>query len=190
MKMMSMLYRLGRERNVVPEPPWRSESWLNRRNRVEARVRLRSIELTLEGNSFWRITGNLRGLRIDCRKGPLWITQSGAAADVILHAGQRFVAGEGTLVLQSEPSPEAETRDSPTDGRTPESAAFGVLTTACGSAQIKVVRERGTVERTEAGVAWVRQDAAENLAFGLVGLAALIAIGYCLNTVMGLPWPH
>jgi hypothetical protein len=193
MKITPVLYGLEGG-NPVSEFALRWGTCLNRRDAAGFETPVRSINFALDGKSLWRIAGRPSGLRIQCRKGRLWITQSGVAADVILHAGQDFVAvSDGAIVVQSVPAPAAERDDSTAADLAREPVAFGVVTLPAGRARSAVVSKRELVPPQGAGWDWARPDAAmrwEQLACGLAWLSALVAIAYCFKTVVGLPWPH
>src|SRR5437867_8408244 len=103
MKMTSLSCGQGRERHGVLELPWRwGAAFLGQRRAADWASAGRAIEFALDRNSLWRIAGSVRGVRIDCREGRLWLTQAGASADVILQPGQSFVANAGgAIVVQS-----------------------------------------------------------------------------------------
>src|SRR5439155_12497207 len=131
MKITSLSIGWGGERNGVLELPWRwGAAFLGARRTADPAGVGRTIEFALERNSLWRIAGHVRGVRIDCRQGRLWLTQAGAAADVILQPGQRFVANAGgAIVVQSVSSFNAT-----------DEAALGTLTVSTGAPRLKIHR--------------------------------------------------
>jgi hypothetical protein len=174
----------GGERNGSLPLPWRwGAAFLADRRAAERTTAGRTIELALDRNSLWRIAGSVRGVRIDCRQGRLWLTQAGAAADVILQPGQSFVAtAGGAIVVQ--PVPASDCMDE---------AALGTLTVTTGAARLKVHRRQ-----TAAAPARIEMDLAdrdrpgmwEELAFIAVWICGVFSVWYCLKTVLSLPWPQ
>src|SRR5438309_8054256 len=103
MKMTSLSCSQVGERHGVLELPRRwGAAFLGQRRGADRAVAGRTIEFALDRNSLWRIAGSVRGVRIDCHQGRLWLTQAGAAADVILQPGQSFVAKAGGAIVRSE----------------------------------------------------------------------------------------
>ena len=184
MKMNSLSRGPGGERNGVLELPRRwGATFLGQRRAANRAIAGRTIEFALDTNSLWRIAGSVRGVRIECRQGRLWLTQAGAAADVILQPGQSFVANAGgAIVVQRVPSFNAT-----------DEAAFGTLTVTTVAARLKI-----HCRQTAAGPARIGMDLAgrdragmgEQLAFIAVWLCGVFSVWYCLKTVWSLPWPQ
>src|SRR6266542_5553253 len=109
MKMTSLSRGRNSGRSGLLELPWRwGASFLGPRQAAGRASAGRAIEFALDRNSLWRIAGSVRGVRIDCRQGRLWLTQAGAAADVILQPGQSFVSDDGgAIVVQPVPASNA-----------------------------------------------------------------------------------
>lgn len=151
----------------------------------EGDAKSRTIEFALDSNSLWRIAGNLRGVRIECRLGRLWITQEGAAADVILQSGQSFVAtNDGALVVQSVPSSANRTESSTAGG----DIAFGVASVP-GSVHLRISRTPKATTRTRIGFDLVDRDPTapcERLAYAVLWGCGLVGLAHCFRTVIGL----
>jgi hypothetical protein len=184
MKMTSLSRSQGGERNGVLELPWRwGAAFLGHRRAADRAIAGRTIEFALDRNSLWRIAGSVRGVRIGCRQGRLWLTQAGAAADVILQPGQSFVAkAEGTIVVQSVPSFNAT-----------DEAALGTLTVTTGAARLKIHRGQTAAAPARIGLDLADRDRTgmwEERAFIAVWLCAVFGVWYCLKTVLLLPWPQ
>jgi len=67
------------------------------------------------------------------------------------------------------------------------------IVVAESSGRAPVVREHQSTRPAGTGFNWVRPDAVarwEKLAFAILWLSALVAIGYCFKAVTGLSWPH
>ena len=178
MKMTSLSCGQGRERHGVLELPWRwGAAFLGQRRAADRAIAGRTIEFALDSNSLWRIAGSVRGARIDCHQGWLWLTQAGAAADVILQPGQSFVAkAGGAIVVQSVSSFNAT-----------DEAALGTLTVAPGVARLKMHRGQTAAGPTRIGVDLADRDRAgmwEELAFVAVWLCGVFSVWYCLKTVL------
>ena|SRR2546425_270624 len=183
MKMTSLSCSQGGERNGVLELPWRrSAALLGQRRVVDRAIAGRTIEFALDRNSLWRIAGSVRGVRIDCHQGWLWLTQAGAAADVILQPGQSFVArAGGAIIVQSVSSFNAT-----------DEAALGTLTVATGAGRLKMHRGQTAAGPARIGMDLADRDRAgmwEQLAFIAVWLCGVFSVWYCLKTVLSLPWP-
>ncbi len=56
-------------------------------------------ELELQRGKLLKLAGDLRGERIICEKGSLWVTQTGDPEDHVLKAGQEFIVTNPGLVL-------------------------------------------------------------------------------------------
>jgi len=143
MKMTLLSCGQNGERNGVLELPWRwGAAFLGQRRAADWERAGRTIEFALDRNSLWRIAGRVRGVRIDCRQGRLWLTQAGAVADVILQPGQSFVAnGEGAIVVQPVPSFIAA-----------EEAVLGTLTVTPGAARLQIHRRQMAAARARIGM--------------------------------------
>src|SRR5439155_18238459 len=133
MKITSLSIGWGGERNGVLELPWRwGAAFLGARRTADPAGVGRTIEFALERNSLWRIAGSVRGVRIDCREGRLWLTQAGASADEILQPGQSFVANAGgAIVVQSVPLFDTKAAD-----------ALGTLTVGPGAERLRIHRRQ------------------------------------------------
>lgn len=58
------------------------------------------MELLLNKQELLNLGGDMNGIRIVCREGRCWITQSGDSRDHILGAGDRFrVKASGQLII-------------------------------------------------------------------------------------------
>jgi hypothetical protein len=57
------------------------------------------VELSLCPDEIIKLSGDMRGLRIVCRTGALWITQANDEKDYTLQAGEAFVVTRPGLVL-------------------------------------------------------------------------------------------
>jgi hypothetical protein len=184
MKTTSLSCGQAGERNGVLELPWRWRDafLLQRRDADRTRAR-RAIEFTMDSNSLWRIAGSVRGVRIDCRQGRMWLTQAGAAADVILQAGQSFVADAGgTIVVQPVPSFDATGE-----------AVLGTLTVTPGVARLEIRRRQTVAASARIGMDMADRDRTamwEQLAFIAVSLCGVFSVWYCLKTALSLPWPQ
>ena len=184
MKMTSLSRGQSSGRNGVLEFPWRWGAAFLGQRQAAGRARAgRAIEFALDRNSLWRIAGSLRGVRIDCREGQLWLTQAGAAADVILQPGQSFVANTGgAIVVQAVPSFNAE-----------DAAALGTLTVTTGAERLKIHRRQANAAPTRIGMDLVGRDRTrlwEQLAFVALWLCGVFSVCYCLKTLLSLPWPQ
>ena len=182
MKITSLSIGWGGERNGVLELPWRwGAAFLGARRTADPAGVGRTIEFALERNSLWRIAGHVRGVRIDCRQGRLWLTQAGAAADVILQPGQRFVANaRGAIVVQPVPA---------SDGA--EQAALGSLTVPRRAARLQIHRAQTAATPARIGMDLADRDRSgmwEQLAFIIVWLCSAFSVWYCLESVLSLPW--
>ena len=167
----------GGERNDVLELPWRwGAVFFGQRRAADRASAGRTIEFALDRNSLWRIAGSVRGVRIDCRQGRLWLTQTGAVADVILQRGQSFVANAGgAIVVQPVPS----------FGATDE-AALGTLTMTPGAARLKIHRGQTAAAPARIGTNLADRDRTgmwEQLCFIAVWLCGVFSVWYCLKTV-------
>lgn len=170
MKRTLLSCRQGGERNCVLEFPWR---W-GAADRMSAG---RAIEFAMDKNSLCRIGGNVRGVRIDCRQGRLWLTQAGAAADVILSAGQNFVAeAGGAIVVQPVPS-----------FNDAGEAALGALTVLPNAVRLKIHHRPTAAAPARIGMDLVDRDQTgtwEHLAFIAVWLCGVFSVWHCLKTVL------
>jgi hypothetical protein len=182
---MTSLSRVQRSgRNGVLELPWRwGAAFLGQRQIADRAGAGRAIEFALDRNSLWRIAGSVRGVRIDCREGRLWLTQAGAAADVILQPGQSFFANaRGAIVVQPVPSFSTE-----------DEAALGTLTLTTGAERLKIHRRHATAAPTRIGMDLADCDQTtmwEQLAFIVVWFCGVFSVCYCLKTLLSLPWPQ
>jgi len=183
MNITSLSCAQGGERSGVLELPRRwGVAFLGQRRAASTAIGGRTIEFRLDRNSLCSIAGSVRGVRIDCRHGRLWLTQAGAAADVILQPGQSFVADAGgTIVVQPVPGFNALVE-----------AAVATLTVNTRAARLKIHPESGaTLARIGMGPAdRDRIGMWEQLAFIALGLCGGFGVWYCLNTVLSLPWPR
>ena len=185
MKMSSLFHGFSGERNGLAELPLRWGAALLGQRRV-ANTPPRKMEFVLGAQSVWRITGHVRGLRIECRHGRLWITQAGAVADVNLQPDQSFVAeDDGTVVVQPVPFPHSPADDS-------RRVAIGIATALDSNARLRIYRGDKSALQTRIGLDLVHRDnsvAWEQVVFGVLWLCGLFSVGYCLATVMQLTWP-
>ncbi len=170
--------------------PWETAG-LNQRGREAGAGRPRSVEFGLENDSVWRIAGLVRGLRVHCRAGRLWITQAGESADMILNAGQSFVAREdGAMVVQAVSAGTRGQNGAASTGDTNSGKkAVCVVTVAAETAPPPVSRGRCWAAKTRIGYDRIEPDrgpAGERVAFIVLWLCALTAIGYCLKMVIEL----
>jgi hypothetical protein len=178
MKITSLSCAQGGERSGVLELPRRwGVGFLGQRRAASSTIGGRTIEFRLDRNSLWSIAGSVRGVRIDCRHGRLWLTQAGAPADVILQPGQSFVADAGgAIVVQFVPEFNASVE-----------AAVATLTVNTGSAARLKIHPRsagaGAADRDRIGM-W------EQLAFIALGLCGGFSVWYCLKTGLSLTWPQ
>ena len=181
MKMTSLSCGPGVQRNGVLELPRRwGAAFFGQRRAADRAISGRTIEFALDRNSLWRIAGSVRGVRIDCRQGRLWLTQAGAAADVILQPGQSFVANAGgAIVVQRVPSFNAT-----------DETALGTLTVTTGAARLKIHRRQTAAAPARIGMDRDRTWTWEQLAFIAVWLCSVYSVWYCLKTVLSLPWPR
>ncbi|PYL01649.1 MAG: hypothetical protein DME19_00875 [Verrucomicrobia bacterium] len=182
MKMKTLLYGHGGGRNGVPELASRwGAALFGPRREVRKRTAKRLIQFAFDSNSSWRLEGDVRGARIDCRRGRLWVRQAGAAAGVILQPGQSFVSDdEGAIVVQPVPAP-ADT----------DEVALGTVTAA--AAQLKIHHGQEAVAPTRISMNLARRERTgfwEHLVFIALWLCGLFSVGYCLKTVLWLPWPQ
>ena len=184
MKMTSLSRGRSSGRNGVLELPWRWGAAFLGKSQAGGRVSAsRAIEFALDKNSLWRIAGSVRGVRIDCREGRLWLTQAGAAADVILQSGQSFVANAGGAIVV-QPVPSFNTEDA---------AALGTLTVTTGAERLKIHRSQATAAPSRIGMDLADRDRTrlwEQLAFIAVWLCGVFSVCYCLKTLLSLPWPQ
>lgn len=59
-------------------------------------------EVNLRRASIWRAEGDLRGEKITCTAGQIWVTQENDLNDYVLNQGEVFwVTRSGTLVVQA-----------------------------------------------------------------------------------------
>ena len=170
------------ERNGGPGLAWRwGAAFLGRRRAADRPSAGRTIEFAMDRNSLWRIAGDVRGVRIDCRQGRLWLTQTGAAADVILQAGQSFVADAGgAIVVQPVLSFNAS-----------EDAVLGTLTVTSGASRLRIHRRRAVAAPARIGMGMADRDRSamwEQLAFVAVSFCGVFSVWYCLKAVLSLPW--
>ena len=185
MKMTSISYGQRGERNGALELPWRwGAAFLSPRRAAGRTSAGRPIEFAMDGNSLWRIAGSVRGVRVDCRQGRLWLTQAGAAADVILQAGQSFVADAGgAIVVQPVPSFDDT-------GQVSGEVVLGTLTVTPGAARLKIHRRHTVAASVRIGMDMADRDRTaiwEQLAFIAVSLCGVFSVWYCLKTVLSLP---
>ncbi|HKS36592.1 MAG TPA: DUF2917 domain-containing protein, partial [Verrucomicrobiae bacterium] len=110
----------------------------------------RRVEFALDADSLWRVEGNVRGLRIDCRQGRLWVTQEGSFADRILLPGQNFLAADGGAVVVQSVSPSEPSVIH--DG-----IAFGEASVP-GSVRLGITRTSKALTRTRIGFDRVESD--------------------------------
>ena len=178
MKTTSLSCGQGGVRKGVLDLPWRwGIAFLGQRRVADRRSAGRAIEFAMDSHSLWRIAGRVRGVRIDCRQGRLWLTQAGAAADVILQAGQSFVADTGgAIVVQPVPSVSAI-----------DQAALGTLTVTPGVARLQIHRRQtaaapARVAMNLAGRDWTGMG--EHLAFVALWFCGLFGVWYCLKSVL------
>ena len=184
MKMTSLSCGPGDERNGVRELSWRwGAALLGQRRAADRALPSRTIEFALDRNSLWRIAGSVRGARIDCHQGRLWLTQAGAAADVILQPGQSFVANAGGAIVV-QPVPASDCMDE---------AALGTLTVTTGAARLKIHRRQTAAAPARIGMDLADRDRPgrwEELAFIAVWICGVFSVWYCLKTVLSLTWPQ
>lgn len=195
MKMISSSESLSPERNNRRQVALRWGARLFGHKEITGHFAAKqTIEFMLTANSLCRVAGNLSGLRIICRQGRLWVTQTGEVADVILRPGQIFVSrNEGAILIQpvAAPADEIEVCDTERD-RPYDEVACGLVIAPAGDVQLKVEREPKSATRTAIGLEISRNGAvqfSEKLAFAVLGVSSLVAVGYCLRTVLTLPWP-
>ena len=182
MKTISLSCGQGGDRNRGLDRSWGWRAvFLGRLRAEDRRLAGRTIEFALERNSLWRVAGRVRGVRVDCSRGRLWLTQAGAAADVILRPGESFVANaEGAIVVQTVPGPNGTAE-----------AAQGTLTVCMEAARLEIYRRQCAAAPVRIGMDLAERDrggAWEHLAFVAVGLCGLFGVWYCLKTVLSLPW--
>jgi len=183
MKMTSPSPALGVEENDVQAPPAPLGAALfGLRRAADRPIAQRTIELTLESDSLCRIAGHVRGARIDCRQGRLWLTQAGAAEHVILQPGQNFVAdGDGAIVVQAVPAVAARGPVA-LDTHTVSTGAAACLNLHQGpktGAPARIGMDLTDGHRT----GWWEQ-----LAFVVLWLCGAFSVGYCLKKALTLPW--
>ena len=184
MRITSFFCAQGVERSGVLELPRRwGVAFLGLRRAASSATGGRTIEFRLGRNSLWSIAGSVRGVRIDCRHGRLWLTQAGAPADVILQAGQSFVADAGgAIVVQPLPGFNA-----------PVETSVVALTVNLRSAErFKIHRGSGAAP-ARIGLGMADRDRIglwEQLVFIALGLCGGFSVWYCLKTVLSLPWPQ
>jgi hypothetical protein len=59
-------------------------------------------EVSLHKASLWRADGDLRGEKITCTAGQIWVTQENDLNDYVLNPGEIFwVTRSGTLLVQA-----------------------------------------------------------------------------------------
>lgn len=174
------------ERTLVEIAPRWQTSGLNQRGRETGPDHHRSVEFGLENDSVWRIAGLVRGLRVHCRAGRLWITQAGESTDRILNAGQSFVAREdGAMVVQAVSVGIRGQNGAVSTG----DKAVCVVMMPVETSPPPVSRGRCWAAKTRIGYDLIEPDrgpAGERIAFIVLWLSALTAIGYCLKTVIEL----
>ncbi len=159
MKLTSLSFGRGREQNGLWELPWR-------RRTADRTNAARTIPFALERDSLCRIAGNVRGVRIDCRQGRLWLTQAGAAADVI-------------LVLQPVSAFAAEGQ-----------ASLGSLTLPRGVARLQIHRRQTFTTPARIGMDLTdpdRNGTWEQWAFLVVWFCGVLSVWCCLKWVLSLP---
>src|SRR5436190_6260979 len=177
MKTISFSYGQSGDRNRGLVPSWRwGAALLGLRRATDRTLADRTIEFTLDKNSLGRIAGSVRGVRIGCRLGRLWLTQSGAPADVILQPGQSFVADAGgSIVVQPVPGFNA-----------PVETAVGTLTMNTGAARLKIHSRQTVAAPARIGMGQADRDRTgmwEHLAFITVWLCGGFSVWYCLKTL-------
>ena len=183
MKMTCHFHLLDVEGNGVQATAARlGASLLGLRRAPDRPIGQRTIELALELDSLCRIAGHVRGARIDCRQGRLWLTQAGVAADVILQPGQSFMAdGDGAIVVQSVPAV----------------ASVGPVApgahTVSAHAGARLELHRGPKTGAAARIGLDLADGQwtgwwEQLVFVVVWLCGVFGVGYCLKTALTLSW--
>jgi hypothetical protein len=183
MKMTSLFYGPIDGQNSLPGLAGRGAAALPGRRGADDRPAGRcAIDFALDADSLWQVTGRVRGARIECHQGRLWLTQSGAVADVILQPGQSFTAeGDGAIVVQ-------QVSASIADG-----IAFGTVTVSGGVARLKIQRGRKAGAATRLGMELAggnRAFAWEQSAFIVLWLSGVFGVAYCLKAVLSLPWPY
>jgi hypothetical protein len=181
MKIISLSRGRSGARNGVLDLRWLWSAPVPGQSPVPARAFPgQTMEFALERDSLWRVAGRVRGVRVDCSRGRLWLTQAGAAADVILRPGESFVANaEGAIVVQPVPGPNGTAE-----------AALGTLTVCVGAARLKICR-RHCAAPVRIGMDLAERDrggAWEHMAFIAVWLCGVFTVWYCLKTVLSLPW--
>jgi len=181
MKINSFSCARGERSGVLELPRRWGVAFLGQRRAANRAIGGRTIEFSLDRNSLWSIAGSVRGVRIDCRHGRLWLTQAGAPADVILQPGQSFVADAGgAIVVQPVPGFNA-----------PVEAAVATLTVNTGSAARLKIHPRSAAAPARIGIGVADGDPVgtwEQLAFIVLGLCGGFSVWYCLKKVLSLPW--
>jgi len=167
-----------------PSPPPRSAG-LGERQTAERHAEPRRLEFALDANSLWRVEGNVRGLRIDCRQGRLWITQEGSFADRILLPGQNFLATDGgAVVVQSVPRKTKPGELSVID----DGIAFGEASVP-GSVRLRISRTSKARTETRIGFDLVESDPTaswERLAYAVLWGCGLVGLTHCFRTAVWL----
>ena len=213
MKTNSIFCRREAERNGVAGLAW---CWwaalLGRKPGADPQAGPRRLHFNLPPDSLCHVAGRLRGLRIDCRQGRLWLTQAGAAADVILEPGQGFVAeGDGDIVVEP-----MAARGAPGQVVVGALGRLGGLPTfrnavgwACrpaSSARARAVRltqltgGRPVPLASRVALAWPRierpgvelaigngQWNGEEMAYVALWICGLVSVAYCVVSVLALP---
>lgn len=65
------------------------------------------VEVRLEPGQVFTLNGDRRGLRIICKQGRLWVTQTADPCDYALGPGEQFrISRAGTVVIQGLPGGE------------------------------------------------------------------------------------
>lgn len=157
---------------------------VERQTDAERHAGPRTVEFALDANSLWRVEGNVRGLRIDCRQGYLWVTQEGSVADRILQPGQSFVATDGgAVVVQSVPS-----KGNPGGLSAIDDIAFGEANVP-GSVRSRISRTSKALTRTRIGFDLVERDPTaswERLAYAILWGCGLVGLAHCFRTAVWL----
>ena len=152
-------------------------SFLGQRRAADRAIASRTIEFALDRDSLWRIAGNVRGVRIECRQGRLWLTQTGAAADVILQPGQSFVSDDGgVIVVQPVPAANAT-----------EETTLGTLTVTPGAAGLRIQRRQTVASPVRVGRDLVDRDQTEvweQVAFIALWFCGVFSVWYCLRMLL------
>ena len=168
-------------RSGVPDLAWRwGAALFGLRRDANPNPARRTVELAFDAHSLCRIAGRVRGVRIDCGQGRLWLTQTGAGADVILQPGQAFTAvREGVIVVQPVPASAAH-----------DQFALGTIAVAARAVRLTIHRGRNADAPSRIGIdRWARDRSErwEQLVFLALWLCSAASAGYCLETLLSLP---